>query len=94
VYDSVAIGNRAIIARNNKKLRQKNVSAAIGIHQATYSKFELGQHDLHGAQYIKLCNYLDVSISWLFGESSIPHLTDEECLEIEHFKNYIISKRK
>jgi transcriptional regulator with XRE-family HTH domain len=93
-YDGIAIGNRAMTARNNKNLTQKNVALVVGIHPATLSKFELGQHDLHGEQYIKLCNYLGVSLSWLLGENSIPDLTDSERLEVEKFIGYIKSIRK
>jgi transcriptional regulator with XRE-family HTH domain len=92
-YDSVAIGYRAMASRNNKNLTQKEVAAVIGIHQATYSKFELGQHDLHGEQYIKLSNYLGISVSWLLGEDSIPELTDSERLEVDKFIKYIIGIR-
>jgi transcriptional regulator with XRE-family HTH domain len=93
-YDSVSIGNRAMSARNNKNLTQKNVASVVGIHPATLSKFELGQHDLHGEQYIKLCNYLELSISWLLGEDSVSDLTYIERLELENYKRYLISRRK
>ncbi len=92
-YDSVSIGNRAMSARTNKNLTQKNVASVVGVHPATLSKFELGQHDLHGEQYIKLCNYLGISVSWLLGEDSIPGLTDSERLEVEKYIRYIKSNR-
>ena len=93
-YDGIAIGNRAYTARNNKNLKQKTISAELGIHQATYSKFELGQYDIHLSELIKLCEILDISISWLLGSDSVPQLTDSECLELENYKKYLIGKRK
>lgn len=93
-YDGVAIGNRAYTARNNKNLKQKAISAELGIHQATYSKFELGQYDIHLSELLKLCEILDISASWLIGENSIPQLTDMERLELEKYKNYLLGIRK
>lgn len=94
VYDKIAIGNRACEARNNKNLKQKEVSDAIGIHQTTYSKFENGLHKLDIEQLINLCDLLDISVAWLIGENSLPELTVRECQEIDDFTNFLISKRK
>lgn len=93
-YDKMAIGNRACAARTNKNLKQDEVAALLGIHQATYSKFENGRYDIHLSQLIKLCNILDISVSWLIGEDIISDLTDSERLEHENYKKYILSKRK
>jgi transcriptional regulator with XRE-family HTH domain len=94
VYNGIAIGNRAFEARKSKGLKQREISTALGIHQATYSKFELGQYDMPLSQVIKLCNILDVSVPWLIGVDIIPDLTDKERLELENYKNYLVSKRK
>ena len=92
--DSIAIGNRAYEARKIKGLKQHEISSVLGIHQATYSKFELGQYDMPLSQVVKLCEILDISVSWLINENIIPQLTDSECLELENYKKYLISKRK
>lgn len=94
MYDGIAIGNRAYEARKNKNLKQHEVGAALGIHQATYSKFENGQYDMPLSQVIKLCNILDVSVSWLIGEDIIADLTDNERQIVEHFIRYIKNIRK
>jgi transcriptional regulator with XRE-family HTH domain len=92
-YDAYAIGMRAFSARENKKMKQTEISKVLGIHQATYSKFENGRYDMPVSQLIKLCNHLDISVSWLIGENSLPYLTDIERLELDKFLNYLVNKR-
>ena len=93
-YDAFAIGARAFQIRENKNMKQSELSQVLGIHQATYSKFENGRYDMPTSKLIKLSDYLGVPVSWLVGEKSIPHLTDRECLEVENYKKFLISKRK
>jgi Predicted transcriptional regulators len=92
-YDSFEIGMRAFNMRENKNMKQSEISQALGIHQATYSKFENGRYDMPISQVIKLCDYFGVTVSWLIGENSLPHLTDSEKTELENYKKYLISKR-
>ncbi len=92
-YDKIAVGNRACEARMDKNLNQDEVSAAIGIHQTTYSKFENGRYNMRITHLIKLCNILDISVSWLIGENIIPDLTDNERLEVEKYIKYLKSLR-
>lgn len=93
-YDAVAIGNRAYEARKNKNIKQNDMSAALGIAQSSYSRFELGQYDIPISKLMLVCEILDISVSWLIGEDIIPQLTDRECLELENYKKYLISKRE
>jgi len=93
-YDEIAIGNRAYIARKSKNLKQIELSNALGMHQATYSKFENGRYDISLSELVKLCSFLDVPITWLLGVDIIAGFTDSECLELEKFKKYLISLRK
>jgi transcriptional regulator with XRE-family HTH domain len=92
-YDKIATGNRAYEMRKVKNLKQSEVGAALGIHQTTYSKFELGQYDMPISELVKLCNVLDVSVSWLIGENSITDLTDEERHIMESFKRFLKKTR-
>ena len=89
----VEIGRRAYAARTKLNLKQSDVAAVIGIHQTTYSRFENGEGDITAINVIKLCEILKIYPSWLLGETSIPQLTDSECLEIENYKKYIIDRR-
>jgi transcriptional regulator with XRE-family HTH domain len=91
--DRIAIGNRAYAARTNRNLKQVDVSEELGIHQSSYSKFENGRYDMPLTELIKLCNYLNISVSWLLGETSID-LTDFEAIELEEYKKFLINKRK
>jgi transcriptional regulator with XRE-family HTH domain len=92
-YDPVAIGARALSARENKNVTQTEISEALGISQATCSKFENGTYDMPLSKLIKFCNYLNISLLWLVGDNSLPQLTDKERLELENYIKFIISKR-
>ncbi len=91
--DKRDIGNRAYAARDSLSLKQLDVSLAIGIHQATYSKFENGKYDMPMTELIKLCEYLHISVSWLLGEKTDNKLTDSEYAELQAYRQYLISKR-
>lgn len=94
-YDSFEIGIRAFNARENKNMKQTELSQALGIHQATYSKFENGRYDMPLSQVIKLCDYLDMPVSWLVGENPLLNdLTNDELLEVMKFIKFVKSKRK
>jgi transcriptional regulator with XRE-family HTH domain len=88
-YDKISTGNRAYEMRKLKNLKQSDVGAALGIHQTTYSKFELGQYDMPISELVKLCNLFDVSVSWLIGENIIAGLSDEERQIVENYIRYI-----
>jgi transcriptional regulator with XRE-family HTH domain len=92
-YDAYTVGLRAYNARMSLSKKQSDVSQAIGISQAKYSRFESGKSDMPLSDVVKLCDYLGISVSWLIGENIIPQLSDTERLEVEKFKNYLISKR-
>jgi transcriptional regulator with XRE-family HTH domain len=92
-YDAFSIGMRALSLRENKYMKQTEISKALGIHQATYSKFENGRYDMPISEFIKLCNYLDVSVSWMVGENNLPYLTESERIELDKFIKYLINKR-
>lgn len=93
MYDRLAIANRIYMARKNKNLNQIDVGNVLGINQSSYSALELGKRDVSVAELFILADTLDVTISWLLGIDSLPHLTDSERLEVEKFIKYIISIR-
>lgn len=92
-YDAYKIGNRARDARENKNMIQFELSEALGIHQATYSKFENGRYDMPISELIKLCDYLDISVAWLIGENTLPYLDVNERIELNKFLKHLMSKR-
>jgi transcriptional regulator with XRE-family HTH domain len=85
IYDNIAIGNRAFEVRKAKNIKQSEISTALGITQPSYSKFEYGQYDMPISQIIKLCEILDVSVSWLIGENIVSDQADKERLLVDEF---------
>lgn len=92
-YDAYSIGQRAFNARHNKNIKQKEMSEVLDIAQSSYSRFENGQYDLPLSKVIQLCDYLGISVSWLVNEPGAAKLTEQELIELEQYKNYLISKR-
>lgn len=93
-HDLQIIGSKIYAARKNKNLNQEDICDMIDIRQSTFSRLESGQYDIPYTKLVKLCEILDISISWLSGENSLPQLTDRECLELEEYRKFLISKRK
>ncbi|MDF2907493.1 MAG: Helix-turn-helix domain [Herbinix sp.] len=93
VFDAVTTGNRAYTVRVSKNISQDEISAHLGIHQTTYSKFERGMHDMPVSKIIKLCDYYEISLSWLVGDKDMSLTMDEEA-EVERYKQFLVSKRK
>jgi transcriptional regulator with XRE-family HTH domain len=93
-YDKIATGNRAYEMRKQRNLKQSDISAALGITQPSYSRFETGQYDMPISQLVKLCNILDVSVSWLIGENIITDMTDEERHIMENFIRFLKRSRR
>jgi len=93
-FDAYETGLRAYNARISLSKKQSDISESISISQAKYSRFESGKCDMPLSDVVKLCDYLGISISWLVGEPYEPGLTDQERVELEKFKNYLIGKRK
>jgi transcriptional regulator with XRE-family HTH domain len=95
IYDNIAIGSRAYEARKAKNIKQSEISTALGITQPSYSKFEYGQYDMPISQIIKLCEILDVSVSWLIGENIVSDQADKERLLVDEFiRNIKIIRNK
>jgi transcriptional regulator with XRE-family HTH domain len=93
-YDAYAIGQRAYNIRNNRNITQKEISEALDIGQSSYSRFETGQGDLPFEKVIMLCDYLNISLSWLSGEHiTNQRLTPDELIELEQYRGYLINKR-
>lgn len=91
--DGYELGSRILIARINKGLKQADIGKVLGISQAAVSKMELGKTDLSVSQLIKLSSILDVSIPWILGLDS-DDLTPLEALELEHYRDYLIYRRR
>ena len=61
--------NRIRDLREDKDLRQIDVSAATGIDQKTLSNYETGKTHPDSEALIRLADYFDVSIDYLVGRN-------------------------
>ncbi|MDF2537399.1 MAG: Helix-turn-helix domain [Herbinix sp.] len=92
MYDKIKFGNKLSVARRKKGLKQSVIAGLLGIHQTTYSKIENGKGEVTLTHLYILSNTLGVSVSWLIGETDTD-VTADELLQIELYKQYIISIR-
>ena len=66
--------------REDRDLRQIDVSATTGIDQRTLSNYETGKTNPDSFAIIKLAEYFDVSTDYLLGVNTIPKNTIEELI--------------
>jgi transcriptional regulator with XRE-family HTH domain len=94
MYDIYGIADRLYKARTKKGLKQADVCKVLGIGQPSYSALETGKRALTVPELFKLAELFGVTIEWLLGINFDNDLTDEEMLELQKYKAYIISVRK
>lgn len=58
--------------REQKGLRSKDVAAALGMNESTYSHYERGLRFPKLDTFYEICTYYDVAPDYLFGLSDIP----------------------
>ena len=93
MFDKVEMGNRMFTARIRKNMKQWEMGKILGMHQSTYSDIETGKKSIDTEQLFVIADALNVPVPWLLGISDDDGLTNEERLQIEDFKRFIISKR-
>ncbi len=64
--------NRIKDMREDKDIPQKELAKYLGVHQTTYSSYEIGKLSLTADALIKLAAYYKTSIDYLLG------ITDEK----------------
>ncbi|MCD7959528.1 MAG: helix-turn-helix domain-containing protein [Ruminococcus sp.] len=76
--------------RKEKGLRQADVAELLGISQQAYQKYELGNAEPNGANYVKLADFYGVTTDYLlgrepapdpFGEYDLTDATEDEVIE-------------
>ncbi len=79
--------NRIRELREDRDLRQADVSSATGIDQRTLSNYETGKTNPDSFALIKLADFFDVSIDYLIGRNTdnISKLSDT-IKKIEHLE--------
>ena len=58
--------------REDHDYKQRQIAEYLHCSQQVYSNYELGQRDIPTEILIKLSNLYDVSIDYLFGQTSNP----------------------
>jgi len=60
--------------RRSRKLIQKDVALAIGIHVRTYRRHESGKTEPPATIIVKLADFFDVSTDYLLGRTDNPNI--------------------
>lgn len=63
--------NRIREIREDRDIKQSTLAAYLGVHQTTYSSYEIGKLSLTADVLVKLAKYYNTSVDYLLG------LTDE-----------------
>lgn len=94
MFDYISLGNRMLVARMRKNLKQSEMGKILGLTQPSYSDIETGKREVTISQLYAIANALDVSIAWLLDLENLNGLTDADQLKIEEYKRFLISQRK
>jgi transcriptional regulator with XRE-family HTH domain len=70
--------------RKEKNLSQSEVAKAIGVTQASYSKYESGETQMTYQVMFKLADFYGITIDELLGHKPLNGLIDKKTLEILH----------
>ncbi len=63
--------NRLRDIREDRDLNQKELADTLGVHQTTYSSYEIGKLSLTADVLIKLAKYYKVSVDYLLGLTDV-----------------------
>lgn len=66
--------------REDRDLRQIDVSNAVGIDQRTLSNYETGKTNPDSVAIVKLCDFYNVSADYLLGRENIEQKAPEEII--------------
>ncbi len=58
--------------REDRDLKQRQLSEYLNCSQQVYSNYELGQRDIPTEVLIRLANFYEVSIDYLLGQTNNP----------------------
>ena len=66
------------ILREEKKLNQADVAAFLGVSQQAYQRYENGSSEPNADGFIKLADYYNVSVDFLFGRTPIREMNTQD----------------
>ncbi len=69
---SGVVFDRIKTLRENKKITQQEIADHLHVSQRTYSRYELGQHDIPTEILIELSGYHRVSVDYILGLTNNP----------------------
>jgi transcriptional regulator with XRE-family HTH domain len=95
-YDSYKIGQRVYAARMHAGMKQSSICKLAKISQSTLSDIENGKTNLTVETLYKIADALEISVVWLLGENAEKQdegYTQEELVDIQKYKEYIVNKR-
>jgi transcriptional regulator with XRE-family HTH domain len=73
--------NRGLILkflREEKKLNQADVAAFLGVSQQAYQRYENGSSEPNADGFIKLADYYNVSVDFLFGRTQVREMNTQD----------------
>lgn len=70
--------------RMEKNLLQEKLAAYLNVSQQTVSKIETGTSDIPRDLLIKLADFFDVSIDYIYGRTDIPEILTAEKLKQDY----------
>lgn len=66
------------ILREEKKLNQADVAAFLGVSQQAYQRYENGSSEPNADGFIKLADYYNVSVDFLFGRTTVREMNTQD----------------
>lgn len=66
------------ILREEKKLNQADVAAFLGVSQQAYQRYENGSSEPNADGFIKLADYYNVSVDFLFGRTQVREMNTQD----------------
>ncbi len=58
--------------REDRDLKQKTLADYLGVHQTTYSDYEIGNLNIPNEALIKLADFYNTSVDYLLGRTDKP----------------------
>ena len=68
----MSFSDRIIQLKNERKLLQKDIASSVGLSLRAYQYYEKGQKEPTLSVLLRLADYFDVSLDYLFGLSDTP----------------------
>lgn len=64
--------------REEKRLNQADVAAFLGVSQQAYQRYENGSSEPNADGFIKLADYYNVSVDFLFGRTQVREMNTQD----------------